>query len=467
MCVGMPLDNKQLQDLRRIAGRDNVRDSIEERLLHAYDGTREERLPDAVVRGVSTEQIAAIMRWANETRISIYPRGAATGLSGGSVPAEGGIALALAGMNRIVEIDPGNLTAVTEPGVVNADLSRAASGYGLFFPPDPASMTVATIGGNVAENAGGLRGAKYGVTRDWILALEVVLPTGDVIQTGARTMKNVVGYDIMHLLVGSEGTLGIFTKITARLHPIPPARRTLLAFCRTARDAAQAAKEIIAAKIVPAVLEYMDRVTMIAIENYTKTAFPSEAEAALLIEVDGPEQTVADEARRIEELLTRQSVISTEVAGSEEAAERLWDARRAAAPALTTIAPLRISEDVCVPRADLPEMCEYIPVLRGEFGIEIAAFGHVGDGNLHVNMLIDPHDQPQADRAHAAIEKLFDKAIALGGTISGEHGIGTQKAWYVERQLGPVQVELMKSIKRAFDPNNVLNPHKMFLWRPE
>jgi glycolate oxidase len=371
--------------------------------------------------------------------------------------------VALNRLNRILEIDTENMTAVVEPGVVTGDFQRRVLEAGLFYPPDPASLQFSTLGGNVAMCAGGPRAVKYGVTRDYVMGLEVVLPTGSIIRTGTRTMKGVVGYDLTRLMVGSEGTLGIFTKIILRLIPAPEGVRTMMAVFPRLDDAANAVCDIIKQRIIPSTLEFMDQPTIGVVENYLHAGLPMDAEAILLIEADGRDASLDADAMQIERICLQSGADAFKTARSEAERERLWNARRAISPALGRIKPGKINEDVTVPRTLIPSLIRFIQGLAEKHRLVIVCFGHLGDGNIHTNIMLDRKDEDERKRAERAVEELFGKVLELGGTLSGEHGIGIAKSPFLEMEVGREGLAAMLRIKQALDPRNVLNPGKMFV----
>ncbi len=449
-----------IKELKTIVGPANLFTSAEELLAYSYDATQQRSLPWAVARPATAREVSDILLLANRERVPVVPRGAGTGMSGGSVPVRGGIVLSLERMNRIIEIDEDNLIAVAESGVITGDLQREVESRGLFYPPDPASHKTCTLGGNVAECAGGLRAVKYGVTKDYVLGLEVVLPTGELIRTGARTIKSVAGYDLTKLIVGSEGTLGIVTKIILKLLPLPETVRTLSAFFNDVQGAASAVSKIIASRIMPRALEFVDRASLQAVETYLQEDLSGGAAAMLLVEVDGTAESTRHEAQRIAEIMKTAGALRVNRAGSEQEREHLWKARREISPALKTLKPVKVNEDIVVPRSRIPELLREIGAIAQRYGFLIASFGHAGDGNIHTNIMIDEEDRP---RAETAVREIFAATLRLGGSISGEHGIGMSKAAYLPMELGPETLGAMKRIKQALDPNNILNPGKIFL----
>nr|WP_244082576.1 FAD-linked oxidase C-terminal domain-containing protein [Desulforhabdus sp. TSK] len=447
----------------RIAGKENVLTSPEERCCYSYDASKLKALPDCVVLPGTAEEVAALVKLANRDHFSVFPRGAGSGMVGASIPVGGGLVISLNRLNRILEVDSDNMTAVVEPGVVTGDFQKRVLQHGLFYPPDPASLPFSTLGGNVAMCAGGPRAVKYGVTRDYVLGLEVVLPTGNLIRTGTRTMKGVVGYDLTRLLVGSEGTLGIFTKIILRLLPAPEGVRTLVAIFPRIDDAARAVCTIIRNRIIPSTLELLDQATLQAVENYLHMGLPIKCEALLLIEVDGRDKLLDDDVGRIETICREAEASETEIAATPSDRERLWQARRAISPALGQIRPGKINEDVTVPRTQIPALIRAIRSLAEKYRLVIVCFGHAGDGNIHTNIMLDRKDRDELSRAEQAVHELFRTVLDLGGTLSGEHGIGITKSPFLQWEVGAEGFEAMWKIKHALDPLNILNPGKMFV----
>jgi len=450
--------NPVVEELRSIVGPDWVLDTPEDLATYSYDAFLPEFKPDVVVVPSSTEEISRIMRLANGEGIPVTPRGAGTNICGGSVAKEGGLIMAFHRMNRILEIDVENRCAVVQPGVVNADLQKTAARYGLLYPPDPASMFVSTIGGNVALNAGGPRGVKYGVTKDYLLGLQIVLPSGDVIRTGGKTMKNVTGYDLTRLMCGSEGTLGIITEIIVKLLPLPPAKATLQAIFTDLDDAANTVSAIVGSGIVPTTLELIDKVVLNVIGNYGGAHFRNDADGLLLIEVDGEAALVQSQGERIEKFCKERGAVEVERAGTPEEAEKLWQARRTAFGAVASLRPNCIVEDATVPVKRLPEMIRKIVELAEKYRLEIGVLAHAGDGNLHPLIMTDLRDKDEMGRIDRAMQEMVDAAIAMGGTLSGEHGIGIAKKRFMKMEVSESALEIMRGIKRVFDPNNILNP---------
>ncbi|MBN2208590.1 MAG: FAD-binding protein [Candidatus Coatesbacteria bacterium] len=456
------MDNGLKKALRSIVGAENFSEGEAERFCYSYDATRLQQEPDVVVFAQETRQVVEVVRLANEHRIPLFPRGAGSGYSGGSIPTKGGIALCLAKMNRIKSIDVANLVATVEPGVVNADLRKALVSNGLFYPPDPASLEFSTIGGNVAECAGGPSCVKYGVTRNYVLGLEVVVGTGETFRAGGTLVKNVAGYDLVRLLCGSEGTLGVITEINLRLIPLPEATITVMAVFSSVAEAATTVARIVESRIIPSALEFMDGTCIKAVEKHKRMGLPTHAGAILIIEADGPLSLLAEQRNRIEALCKECGAISAESADEEDAREELWQARRALSAAVSSLAPRKVNEDVAVPPSRIPELLDRIARIADEMDLVIANFGHAGDGNIHVNILFDPAVPGMQQRAEKAAARVFDVALELEGTITGEHGVGITKIDFLEKQIGRTQLELMRGVKRVFDPNNILNPGKIF-----
>jgi glycolate oxidase len=404
----------------------------------------------------------SILRLANSERIPVFPRGAGSGFSGGSLPKGGGIVLVTTRMDKILRIDTDNLIAEVEPGVVTEDFQIAVEKLGLFYPPDPASLKFSTLGGNVAECAGGPRAVKYGVTKDYVMGLELVLPTGEIIRTGGETAKGVVGYDLTKLICGSEGTLGVITKIIFRLLPLPEAKKTILAIFDSIDGAANAVSAIIKAKVIPTTLEFMDHATLQCVDRRFNLGLPEEGKAVLIIEVDGDGELIEKQAGLIHGLITPFGLVQFRVARDAEESEQLWKVRRLVSPSLRDINPTKYNEDIVVPRSKVPDIIHSIENIRKHYDIPILNFGHAGDGNIHVNIMIDREIPGMDEKAHEAIREIFQAAIDLGGTMSGEHGIGLSKAPYIPMELSPDQINAMRAIKKALDPNTILNPGKIF-----
>ncbi len=456
------IDQTVVKELENIVGATNVSIAESDRITHSYDATKKQFLPDVVVYAESTEEVRKVALLANSRKIPILPRGAGSGFTGGTLPVHGGIVLVLTRMNRIIEIDSDNLIAVVEPGVVTADLQREVEKQGLFYPPDPASKEFSTLGGNVAECAGGPRCVKYGVTKDFIMGLQVVTPQGEVIRTGGRTLKNVVGYDLTKLFVGSEGTLGIVTEITLKLIPKPEAKQTLLVQFQTIEGAARAVSAIISAKIIPTTLEFLDAATINCIRDISPIPLPADCSALLIIEVDGDPLLIEKQVKKILEVIQPLGVVDVKVAASNEDSEEIWQVRRNVSPSLRKINPDKFNEDIVVPRSKVPDMIRALEDLSQQYDVPIVNFGHAGDGNIHVNVMVDLKEPGMEEKVHEVMDKIFAAAVQLKGSLSGEHGIGTSKARYLSMELDPATIAYMRAVKHAFDPNNILNPGKIF-----
>ncbi len=456
------------QELKSIVGTQNFLDSTEDKLVYSYDGTPIYRqLPEAVVFPENEEQISKILKLANQDKFNVVPRGAGTGLSGGSIPVENSVVVVMTKWNKILEVDKSNLTAWVQPGVVTGILQKEVEKLGLFYPPDPGSLNVCTIGGNVANNAGGLRGLKYGVTKNYVLGVEMILPSGEFLKTGGKNMKDVAGYNLRDFIVGSEGTIGIVTKVLLKLIPKPSQAITLLIYFDKLVDAGKTVSDIIASHIVPSMMEFLDHTTINCVEDYTKIGLPRKSEAILLIEVDGRGSIVQEDAETIRTIAVKNNASALKGAANETEANVLKTARRTAFSALARRMPTTILEDATVPRSELPVMIERVAKAAKMFDVMIGNFGHAGDGNLHPTCLTDERDSKEIDKAHRAFDFIFNEAIKLGGTITGEHGTGLAKKHFLEKLAGPAGVDMMKKIKSAIDQNNILNPGKIFTISPK
>lgn len=459
----MALDPALRSALTAVVGAAHAREDDEARTRYGTDALMRGHPADLVLLPGHAAEIARIARLCHDHRVPITVRGAGTGYTGGAVPVRGGVVLAMERFDRILEIDEANHLAVVQPNVVTGDLQRAVEARGLFYPPDPASLKQSALGGNVAENAGGPRAVKYGTTRRYVLALEAVLPTGEVIRTGSKTVKNVVGYDLTQLLVGSEGTLAILTEITLRLVPKPDVQATLGATFRSVAAAADAVTRLLDARVVPATIEVIDRVSLSAVEAHLGRAVaPAGAEALMIVEVDGVPAGVEEEIARV--AAACQAAGAIDVRRAADAAERdaIWEARRELSIALRALAPRKINHDLVVPRGRVPALFALVDEVRARYGLLIPCFGHAGDGNIHVNLMVHPDDPDEMRRAAAAERELFEGVVALEGSISGEHGIGFAKAPYLGLELSPDVMALMARVKAAFDPHGILNPGKMW-----
>ena len=444
-------------------GVDRVLTAREDILPYGFDGTATlKQLPACVVFPRDAADVAFCLGLARQHHAPVVTRGSGTGLSGGSVPVAGAIVVCMAKMDRILEVDTANLTLRAEAGAITQDIYNAADAVGLFYPPDPGSMKISTIGGNVAENSGGLRGLKYGVTRDYVMGLEVVLADGSICWLGSKCVKDVAGYNLRDLFIGSEGTLGVITQVLLKVLPKPAARQTLLATFTAMDAAAEVVSAIIAARIIPCTLEFLDQKTIRCVDDFAQVGLPRDAAAILLIETDGHPAAVADEALRIEELCRRHGASSVRCAATAEEATQLATARRSAFSALARLRPTTLLEDVTVPRSELASMIRSVEAIAKKHDVTIATFGHFGDGNLHPTVLTDERDAAEMHRVEAALAEIFAAALERGGTITGEHGVGLAKKPYLKRQLGDASYDLLRLIKHTLDPERLLNPGKIF-----
>ena len=454
------LDSAVVGRLKSVVGSDNVLTDGESVTCYSYDATRYASRPDVVVKPRDTEEVSKILGLAYGESIPVTPRGAGTGLSGGSVPVKGGIVLSTERMNSTPQVHKEDLYVIVEPGVVTEHLQKAVESKGLFYPPDPASQSACTIGGNIAECAGGLRGLKYGTTKNYVLGLVIVTPEGKVVKTGARTVKSVAGYDVTRLMVGSEGTLGVVTSVILRILPMPQARHVISCVFDSIGRASEAVAEIIAQSLVPSILEIMDEKTVGAVEAYLGENL--DGRVLLLVEYDGTRSICEEDASKTVEILKDKygGTVRSDIKGSKS--EKIWKARRAVLPALTRVSPTVILEDVTVPRSRLPEMVARIERISERYALTIAVFGHAGDGNLHPTFLIDRKEPDDLKRLNAGISEMMRACIDLGGTISGEHGIGVDKMPFLKLELGKAGYDIMKKLKDSLDPKSIMNPGKMF-----
>lgn len=460
------LDAQHIQALKEIVGEENCFDDKAHKLAYCYDATRNRYEPDAVIFPRCEEDVSRLLAYCNTHKITIVPRGAGSGFTGGSLPVNGGIVLAFEKhMNKILEIDMENMVARVQPGVVNKRLQEAVEAVGLFYPPDPASEEYSTLGGNVSENAGGMRAAKYGITKDYVMALRAVLPNGDIIRAGKKTIKDVAGYNIAGILIASEGTLAVITEITLKLLSKPKLRQSAMGVFPTIESAMNAVYKTMAAGVTPVAMEFLDNLTIRAVESKFSKGLPVEAGAILITDVDGnlPEE-IELQMTKIEEKFKENGALSFKKAASEEEAKDLWFARRNASQSVTIYGKKKLNEDITVPRSKLPELLQRINAISERYGVKTPCFGHTGDGNVHVNVMVeDGSDPKQLETGHQAIEEIFKAAVELEGTLSGEHGIGISKAPFMHLAFTPEEMNLFRAIKQAFDPNNILNNGKMAL----
>ncbi len=459
------IDKKHIKKFESIVGDDNVYSEKAHLIAYSYDATREKFEPDAVVFPRHEQDVSDILKYCNEQKIVVVARGAGSGFTGGALPSDGGIILAMEKhMNKILEIDMENMVAVVQPGVINMDLQRAVEEVGLFYPPDPASQDYSTIGGNVNENAGGMRAAKYGITKDYVMAIRAVRPNGDVIKAGKRTIKDVAGYNIAGILIASEGTLAVTTEITLKLLSKPKLTKTAMGVFDSVSRAMEAVYKTMASGVTPVAMEFLDNLTIRAVEETFNKGLPVDAGAILVTDVDGnlPED-LNFQLGQIEKVFRENGCSDFHIAKDDKEAADLWFARRNASPALSVYGSKKLNEDVTVPRSALPELLEKFYAIADKYQIKIPCFGHTGDGNVHTNVMVDGSDPEQVKIGYQAIEEVFQATVDLGGTLSGEHGIGIAKAPYMGMAFTPEEMQLFQDIKMAFDPNNILNPHKMGL----
>jgi glycolate oxidase len=452
-----------MNELIALFGADRVLTAPEDLIPYSFDGTAALRQrPRCVIFPKTTAEVATVLRLASAQGVPVVTRGSGTGLSGGSLPVPDCIVLCLVKMDGILQLDEKNLTILVETGVITQKVAELADTAGLLYPPDPGSMKISTIGGNVAENSGGLRGLKYGVTRDYVMGLEVVLADGRIVWLGSQCVKDVAGYSMKDVFIGSEGTLGVITKVLFKLVPKPHTKKTLLATFTQMDAAAETVSAIIADKIIPCTLEFLDKVTIKCVEEYARIGLPLTAEALLLMETDGHPAVVEEEARRMEEIARQHGANSVMVAQTTEEATQLATARRSAFSALARVAPTTILEDATVPRSELAKMIRFIQEVAARHQLRIATFGHMGDGNLHPTFLTDERNAPEMERVEHAMQEIFDYAVKLGGTITGEHGVGVAKKKFLPGALGDDSLDLMRQLKKTLDPQGILNPGKIF-----
>ncbi|WP_458737839.1 glycolate oxidase subunit GlcD [Bacillus pumilus] len=457
------LNSEFFSQLKKIVGASHVQGSKADRLAYSYDATPNfQHMPDVIVSPRTAEEIQQIVRLCTSYKVPIVPRGSGTNLCAGTCPTQGGLVMLFTRMNQFIEIDEENLTATVQPGLITQELIHQVETRGLFYPPDPSSMKISTLGGNINENSGGLRGLKYGVTRDYVLGLEVVLPNGDIIKTGGKLAKDVAGYDMTRLFVGSEGTLGIVTEATLKLLPLPETKQTMLCLYESLEEAAASVSAIIAERIIPATLEFMDQPTLEVVEDFAKIGLPTDVQAVLLIEQDGNPEAVSRDMQSIAKVCQQHGAKEVNIAHSEEEASALLTARRAALSALARLSPTTILEDATVPRSEIANMVRAIEDIAREYDVKICTFGHAGDGNLHPTCATDARNEEEMKRVEEAFQAIFEKAVSLGGTITGEHGVGLMKAPYLELKVKKEGIAAMKAIKQALDPANIMNPDKVF-----
>lgn len=458
------MKNSLLKKFKDIVGEKNVETSKMSLYSYSYDATPGfQKTPQVVISPKDTEEVSEIIKICDKNNIPITPRGSGSNLSAGTTPLKGGVVLLFKHMNQILEIDEQNLTVTVQPGVVTQDVIEEVENKGLLYPPDPSSMNISTIGGNINENSGGLRGLKYGVTKDYVLGLKIVLPNGDIITTGGKLAKDVAGYDLTSLFVGSEGTLGIVTEAILKLVPLPKSKKTLLATYKSIDDAAESVSAIIANRIIPATLEFMDKATIEVVEDYAQIGLPTDASAILLIEQDGAEEIVEKDIKEIAVICNKFNASSVNIAETKEEAESLTAARRSALSTIARLRPTTFLEDATVPRSQVAPMVKAINKIAHKYNIQICTFGHAGDGNLHPTVPTDIRNKEEFAKVQKAFGEIFEKAVELGGTITGEHGVGAMKAPYLKLKIGEKGINALKRIKQSFDPKNIMNPGKLFI----
>ena len=459
------LEKKHIKAISKIVGDDNIFSDKAHMIAYSYDATRTRYEPDAVVFPRDEQDVSEVLKYCNKHKIAIVPRGAGSGFTGGALPKNGGIVLAFEKhMNKILEIDMENMVAVVQPGVINMNLQKAVEEVGLFYPPDPASEHYSTIGGNVSENAGGMRAAKYGITKDFVMALRAVLPNGDIIKSGKKTIKDVAGYNTTGILVGSEGTLAVITEITLKLLSKPKLNKTAMGIFPTVEDAMNAVFKTMASGVTPVAMEFLDNLTIRAVEEKFHKGLPKNAGAILITDVDGDlEVQIDNQLETIEKVFKENGCTEFKKAKNDEEAKELWFARKNASQSITIYGSKKLNEDITVPRSMLPELLRKIDEVSKKYGVKVPCFGHTGDGNVHTNVMVDGSDPKQLEIGHKAIEEIFKITVELGGTLSGEHGIGLAKAPFMHLAFSDAEMELFRNIKKAFDPNNILNPGKMGL----
>jgi len=454
--------NALIKDFQDILGKDNVLAAEADRYAYSYDSAvLEPAVPGVVVRPTDTGTMGKVVKICNDAGVPLTVRGSGTNLSGGTIPKPGGVVMVTGALNNILEINTEDLYARVEPGVITAKFAAAVQAKGLFYPPDPGSQAVSTLGGNVAENAGGLRGLKYGVTKDYVMGVHFFDTDGELIKAGGRTVKCVTGLNLTGLMVGSEGTLGVLSEIFLKLVPPPAAAKSMMAIFDDVEAASQTVAAIIAAKIVPATLEFMDNFTIRAVEEFSHAGLPVDAKALLLIEVDGHPGMVAEDAAKVEELCRAHGASRIQVAKDAAERNKVWEARRAALSALARVSPTTVLEDATVPRSRIPDMIKALDGIAATYKLTIGTFGHAGDGNLHPTILTDKRNAEEWHRVEAAVDEIFDVALALGGTLSGEHGIGLAKAKYLEKETTRGTILYSRRLKKALDPKGILNPGKI------
>ena len=465
MTIVISKDNKIVKDIESIVGKGNVLSGVEERYCYSFDATNiseHSGVADIVVFVQNTDQVSKVLKYANKNLIPVIPRGAGTNHVGACIPRKGGIVLSFARMNKIIDINRDNLYCIVEPGVVVADLRKAVEEAGLFYPPDPSNLAVSMIGGSIALSSGGPTSFKYGTTKDYVIDLEVVLADGTVLKTGSSCSKNVTGYNLTQLFVGSEGTLGVVTKATIKLIPKPEFRKVMLVYFNSVESASNVVNLIISNLITPAVMDLLDKNTLNTIEKFYPSGLLLDEEAALLIELDGHKESIDGQYAKILEICKENGISNVQTAETQEESDRIWTARRASYGATAKLAPVVVNEDVVVPRENIVKLIKGMQQICGKYSIKVCIMGHIGDGNIHPNMALDPRNPQELNNYRLAQKELYDLTISLGGTLSGEHGIGCEKSMFLSKALSEETINCMKQIKMVFDPKNILNPGKIF-----
>lgn len=459
------MDKKHEKFFIKLLGEDNAYFDEAHKIAYCYDATRKRYAPDGVVFPRDESDVSEILKYCNEHKITIIPRGAGSGFTGGALASSGGIIMALEKhMNKILEIDLENMVAVVQPGVINKDLQKEVEKLGLFYPPDPASETYSTLGGNVSENSGGMRAAKYGITKDYVMALRAVLPNGDVIRAGKRTIKDVAGFNITGILIASEGALAVITEITLKLISKPKFSKTAMGVFPSVESAMNAVFKTMAAGVTPVAMEFLDNLSIKAVEERFHRGLPTSAGAILVSEMDGNDESVINaDLERLKEHFIANGASEFKVAKDASESSDIWFARRNCSQAINCYGSLKINEDITVPRSKLPALLEKIAEISAKYNVITPCFGHTGDGNVHTNVMVDKNDPEAVKRGHEAITEIFKATVELGGTLSGEHGIGISKAPFMSLAFSEAEMNLFRAIKKAFDPNNILNPNKMGL----
>ncbi|MFA6789042.1 MAG: FAD-linked oxidase C-terminal domain-containing protein [Arcobacteraceae bacterium] len=460
------IEAKHLDAFVQIVGKENVKSDKAHLIAYCYDATKSRFEPDAVIFPKDEQDVSLVLKYCNEHHIIVVPRGAGSGFTGGALPANGGIVLSLERhMNKLLEIDMQNMLGIVQPGLINMEFQKAVEEVGLFYPPDPASEQYSTLGGNVSENAGGMRAAKYGITKDYVVALRAVLPNGEIIKAGKKTIKDVAGYNVAGILIASEGTLAVITEITLKLIPKPKFKQTYMGIFPNVSSAMNAVFKSLASGANPVAMEFLDALVIKALREKFKLDLPSDAGAILVGDVDGSSQEeVTSQLETLKASFAQNGSSDFIIAKDNEEANQLWFARRNASPAVTIYGTKKLNEDISVPRSRLPEALEGIYKIGEKYGFNVPCFGHAGDGNIHVNVMVkDKNNEKEMEDGHKAIEEIFQFVVDLEGTLSGEHGIGLSKAPFMHIAFTNAEMELFRSIKKAFDPNNILNPFKMGL----